>query len=194
MLYFSKLKILTVLIFTIILSFFAISNITSIDDSFLKRKINLGLDLQGGSYLLLEIDPNPIIIQKSQEKLNEIRDYFKKNKIKYQNLSLNEKKIQFTIEESSVEIVKKILDEKDSKLNPYFDNYKSHEFEFENTINNFTMQYSRYGIIQIKLAAQEQALEIIRRRIDDIGTNEPNILKRGNNRILVELPGLDNPD
>ncbi len=194
MLYFSKLKILTVLILTILLSFFAISNITSIDDNFFKRKINLGLDLQGGSYLLLEIDPNPIIIQKSQEKLNEIRDYFKKNEIKYQNLSLNEKKIQFTIEENAVENIKKILEEKDSKLNPYFDNYKSHEFEFENSINNFTMQYSKYGIIQIKLAAQEQALEIIRRRIDDIGTNEPNILKRGNNRILVELPGLDNPD
>ena len=61
-------------------------------------------------------------------------------------------------------------------------------------MNTFTMKYSRYGIIQIKLAAQEQALEIIRRRIDEVGTNEPNILKRGNNRILVELPGLDDPD
>ena len=68
MLYFSKLKILTVLIFTLIFSFFAISNLTTIDDNFFERKINLGLDLQGGSYLLLEIDPKPIIIQKSQEK------------------------------------------------------------------------------------------------------------------------------
>ena len=39
----------------------------------------------------------------------------------------------------------------------------------------------------------DQAIEIVRRRVDEIGTNEPNILKRGNDRILVELPGLDNP-
>ena len=103
MLYFSKLKILTVLIFTLIFSFFAISNLTSIDDNFFKRKINLGLDLQGGSYLLLEIDPTPIIIQKSQEKLNEIRDYFKiflqiKTTITYLSLlnTLNKILIQLT--------------------------------------------------------------------------------------------------
>ena len=194
MLYFSKLKILTVLIFTLIFSFFAISNLTSIDDNFFKRKINLGLDLQGGSYLLLEIDPTPIIIQKSQEKLNEIRDYFKKNNIKYQDLSLQDNEIKFSLQENDAISIKDILEDKDSTLNPYYDNYKSHEFEFENKMNTFTMKYSRYGIIQIKLAAQEQALEIIRRRIDEVGTNEPNILKRGNNRILVELPGLDDPD
>ena len=45
----------------------------------------------------------------------------------------------------------------------------------------------------MKTSSQDQALEIVRRRIDEIGTNEPNILKRGNDRILVELPGLDDP-
>ena len=39
----------------------------------------------------------------------------------------------------------------------------------------------------------DQAIEIVRRRVDEVGTNEPNILKRGNDRILVELPGLDDP-
>ena len=109
MLYFSKLKILTVLIFTLIFSFFAISNLTSIDDNFFKRKINLGLDLQGGSYLLLEIDPKPIIIQKSQEKLNEIRDYFKKNNIKYQDLSLQDNEIKFSLQEKDAISIKDVL-------------------------------------------------------------------------------------
>ena len=66
MLYFSKLKIISVLIFTVLLSFFAISNFTKFDDNFFSRNINLGLDLQGGSYLLLEIDNSPVIIQKLQ--------------------------------------------------------------------------------------------------------------------------------
>ena len=52
---------------------------------------------------------------------------------------------------------------------------------------------SKYGLVEIKTSSQDQALEIVRRRVDEVGTNEPNILKRGNNRILVELPGLDDP-
>ena len=55
------------------------------------------------------------------------------------------------------------------------------------------MNLSKYGLIEIKNTSLYQALEIVRRRIDEVGTNEPNILRRGNNRILVELPGLDDP-
>ena len=57
----------------------------------------------------------------------------------------------------------------------------------------FIVKFSKQGIIELKTSSQDQALEIVRRRIDEIGTNEPNILKRGNDRILVELPGLDDP-
>ena len=49
------------------------------------------------------------------------------------------------------------------------------------------------SLIKLKNSSQDQAIEIVRRRVDEVGTNEPNILKRGNNRILVELPGLDDP-
>ena len=49
-------------------------------------------------------------------------------------------------------------------------------------------------MILLKNSSLDQAIEIVRRRVDEIGTNEPNILKRGNDRILVELPGLDDPD
>ena len=55
------------------------------------------------------------------------------------------------------------------------------------------MSFSKQGLISLKTSSQDQAIEIVRRRIDEVGTNEPNILKRGNNRILVELPGLDDP-
>ena len=45
----------------------------------------------------------------------------------------------------------------------------------------------------LKNSSLDQAIETVRRRVDEVGTNEPNILKRGNDRILVELPGLDDP-
>ena len=59
--------------------------------------------------------------------------------------------------------------------------------------NLFNLKYSKYGLIELKKTSINQALEIVRRRIDEIGTNEPNILRRGSDRILVELPGLDDP-
>ena len=75
MLYFSKLKIISVLIFTIIISFFAITNFIKVDNEIFKKNINLGLDLQGGSYLLLEIDNTPVIIQKLQNKLSSLKKF-----------------------------------------------------------------------------------------------------------------------
>ncbi len=78
MLYFSKLKIISVLIFTIIISFFAITNFIKVDNEIFKRNINLGLDLQGGSYLFLEIDNAPVIIQKLQNKLSSLKKFLKR--------------------------------------------------------------------------------------------------------------------
>jgi len=56
------------------------------------------------------------------------------------------------------------------------------------------LYFSKYGVINIETQSLDQSLEIVRRRIDEIGTKEPTILKRGKNRILVELPGMKNPD
>ena len=81
MLYFTKLRIFSVLIFTLIISYFAISNFLKFDDNFFKRNINLGLDLQGGSYLLLEIDNKPVVTQKLQTKVFELKKFFKGKKI-----------------------------------------------------------------------------------------------------------------
>jgi Preprotein translocase subunit SecD len=63
-LYFSKFRILLISIFTFIFVLLTLSNFTKFDDNFFDKKINLGLDLQGGSYLLLEIDNKPSYIKK----------------------------------------------------------------------------------------------------------------------------------
>tara|TARA_B100000315_G_scaffold43213_1_gene38144 strand:- start:428 stop:1597 length:1170 start_codon:yes stop_codon:yes gene_type:complete len=66
------------------------------------------------------------------------------------------------------------------------------DFSVEETF--VTISYSKYGFIEIKSSALEQSLIIVRKRIDEVGTNEPTIIRRGNDRILIELPGLDNPN
>jgi len=192
-LYFSKLKIIFISLITLIFIFFASSNIFKIDNILFEKKINLGLDLQGGSYLLLEIDNTPVIEQKLQNLTITIRNYFKEKNIRINNAKLSDQKISFSVDEKFKQQILDVFTDEESDLNPYYPRFKSHQLDINETNNLFTVSYSKQGIIELKTSSQDQALEIVRRRIDEIGTNEPNILKRGNDRILVELPGLDDP-
>ena len=193
MLYFSKLRIIFVSIISLFFILIASSNFFKFENDILDKKINLGLDLQGGSYLLLEIDNGPVIEQKLQNLTVIIRNYFKEKNIKITNFKLSDQTLSFTSDEASKMIILDEFQSEESKLNPYYQRFKSHQLEIAEENNFFKVSYSKQGIINLKTSSQDQALEIVRRRIDEIGTNEPNILKRGNDRILVELPGLDDP-
>mgnify|MGYP001255947645 CR=1 FL=1 len=193
MLYFSKLKIFFISLVSLIFILFASSNLFNLSNKLLNKKINLGLDLQGGSYLLLEIDNAPVIEQKLQNFTLTLRNYFKEKNIRINNIQLIDQKLTFSVDDEFKEIILEVFTNEESEINPYYPRFKSHQLDIFEENNIFVVNYSRQGIIEIKTSSQDQALEIVRRRIDEIGTNEPNILKRGNDRILVELPGLDDP-
>ena len=193
MLYFSKLRILFVTLFSLLFILIASSNLFKFDDSFFNKKINLGLDLQGGSYLLLEIDNEPVIEQKLQNLTTTIRNYFKEKNIKVNNIKIDNQNIFFNVADLDKQAVLDVFQDENSDLNPYYPRFKSHQLDIEDTGINLKVSFSRQGIINLKTSSQDQAIEIVRRRVDEVGTNEPNILKRGNDRILVELPGLDDP-
>ena len=193
MLYFSKLRIIFISLISLIFIFFASSNLLKFSNKILNKKINLGLDLQGGSYLLLEIDNSPVIEQKLQNLSITIRNYFKEKNIRIRNIKLSDQQLSFSVDNEFKQIILDEFSDEESEINPYYQRFKSHQLEIEEDNNVLTVNFSRQGIIEIKTSSQDQALEIVRRRVDEIGTNEPNILKRGNDRILVELPGLDDP-
>jgi protein-export membrane protein SecD len=192
-LYFSKLRIIFISLITLFFVFIASNNILTSDNKFFNKKINLGLDLQGGSYLLLEIDNTPVIDQRLQNKTTLIKAYFKDINIRIANLILDNQKIIFTVDEESKQKVIDTFNDESSEINPYYPRFKSHELEIVDLGSFIELSFSKQGLVELKTSSQDQALEIVRRRIDEIGTNEPNILKRGNDRILVELPGLDDP-
>ena len=193
MLYFSKLRIIIVSLISLFFILFASSNFFKTSNELLNKKINLGLDLQGGSYLLLEIDNTPVIDQKIQNLTIVIKNYFKEKNIRINNIKLINQKISFSVDEKFKQSVLDEFTDEESNVNPYYPRFKSHQLDILEKNNSFIVNYSKQGIIELKTSSQDQALEIVRRRIDEIGTNEPNILKRGNDRILVELPGLDDP-
>ena len=193
MLYFSKLRIIIISLVSLFFILIASANFFKFDNNLLSKKINLGLDLQGGSYLLLEIDNTPVIEQKLQNLTITIRNYFKKKDIRLKNLKLSNQTLTFSVND---EFKQEVLDQftsEESDINPYYPRFKSHQLEILEVNDVFNVNFSKQGIVKLKTSSQDQALEIVRRRIDEIGTNEPNILKRGNDRILVELPGLDDP-
>ena len=193
MLYFSKLRIISIVLISLFFIVISSNNIFNLDNKFFNKKINLGLDLQGGSYLLLEIDNTPVIEQKLQNTTTLIRSFFKDKGIRIKNLNLVNQKIIFKVDLSSKQKVVDFFNDENSEINPYYTRFKSHQFNLVDLGNTLELSFSKQGLVELKTSSQDQALEIVRRRIDEIGTNEPNILKRGNDRVLVELPGLDDP-
>ena len=128
MLYFSKLKIVIIYLIIIFLSLFSLANFFNNDENLiLSKKVNLGLDLQGGSYLLLEVDSEPVINHNLQNKLLSFRKYLKENKIKYQNLKLINQSIIFSIRDDDVEKFEKSFLDKDNLINSYYNQYRSYE-------------------------------------------------------------------
>ena len=100
MLYFSKFRIISVILISLFFILIASSNLFKFENNLLNKKINLGLDLQGGSYLLLEIDNNPVIEQKIQNFSITIRNYFKDKNIRIKNLKILGQKLSFSVDEN----------------------------------------------------------------------------------------------
>ena len=195
MLYFSKFKIVTIYSIIIFLSFYSFINfLENKNDTFLSKRFNLGLDLLGGSYLLLEVDSEPLIKHNLQNKLITLRKTLKDQKIKYTNLQIKNKKINFKIPKERISEFEDFFLNKNNIINAYYDKYKSYEMNYLVKDTDIVLTYSKFGLIEIKNSALDQSLEIVRRRIDEVGTKDPTIVKRGNDRILIELPGLDDPN
>ena len=194
MLNFSKINIFFIYLIFLFISFFSILNFQDQKEPLIDKKVNLGLDLQGGSYLLLEINSDPLVKEKIQSRVIPLKKLLKDNNLNYLNFKINEKNLSFSL--NDIEKFKLLFFSKnDNSLNPYIDNYNSFELDLEILENNnVRVLFSKYGLLTINNSALKQSIEIVRRRIDDVGTKEPTILQRGEKRILVELPGLKDPE
>ena len=83
--------------------------------------------------------------------------------------------MSFSVDEKFKQIIIDDFKDENSEINPYYPRFKSHQLDLSEIENKFNLRFSKQGIIELKTSSQDQALEIVRRRIDEIGTNEPNI-------------------
>src|SRR5580700_2433359 len=148
------------------------------------KQVALGLDLRGGSYLLLEVDVAAAQRDRLNTIIDSVRNTLRDAHIGYTGLNVEGDAITFAIREADrIEDAKKAL----AKIDPDL----TVEIAGE---GSGTMKFSTVATESRRRQAVEQSIEIIRRRIDETGTKEPTIQREGQDRILVQLPGVDNPE
>lgn len=156
-------------------------------------KLNLGLDLQGGVYLLMEIDPAEIAANRLETVQADIRSSFNRNPLVERDPPVqNEDRLTIEIlnpEEDMAEAIRRL-----NRLNPTIGTTQTELFEVDQTGDRF-IQLTVPGNARTALSADAQAkmMEIIRRRIDPDGVAEISITPQGDNRIILEAPGEADP-
>ena len=91
MLNFSKINILIIYLIFFFIAAFSALNLQKKDNIFIEKKVNLGLDLQGGSYLLLEINSDSLVEEKIQSKVIPLKKLFKDNGLIFENFKISKK-------------------------------------------------------------------------------------------------------
>lgn len=146
------------------------------------KTVNLGLDLQGGSHLLLEVDLSTVMKERSESLVSAMRTEMRAQKIGYKRLKDIDNAVVVTMRDTAdADKLKKII--------------RDIERGLEITVKDDAVEakYSDIMIKEIRDQTISQSIEIVRRRIDETGTKEPAIQRQGDTRILVQLPGLDDP-
>lgn len=155
--------------------------------SFLPQdRINLGLDLRGGSHLLLQIDFDAYLKDQFEQLREDVRTALRKQRIGYRSLVATESMVGFTIRPETLEEGPSVTDIVRG-IDPELEITEGEE-------NKYTITYSPMAQANRRQQLLEQSIQIIQRRIDETGTREPTIQRQGEDRVLVQVPGLDNPD
>ena len=147
-------------------------------------QVNLGLDLQGGSHLLLEVQVADILRERITTLVDDTRVELRRNGIKYTGLKAARDRVVFQlIDPAQIDVAAEAVED----LDP--------EAEIDSDSGGaFQIVLTEEAVEGRRLAAVNQSIEIIRRRIDETGVREPTIQRQGEDRILVQLPGVDDPE
>lgn len=157
--------------------------------------VALGLDLQGGSYLLLEVQFDQVQKDKLESLMGDIRLAFRKARIGYTNLQAGSDRVSLRLlDQSRLNDARDIL----TKLNPVVGgsvlSAGARDYEMlEPSPGSFVMHMTENFKSRTQGQILEESIETVRRRIDQLGTREPTIERQGEDRILVQVPGLSDP-
>ena len=143
----------------------------------------LGLDLRGGLHFLMEVDTELVLRQAMESNANDIRGALRKKKIRY--LSVRDNKEQVTVKFRSVELRDKAMSAVRSELN----DLQLTDYD-EGGAFYFTAALKKTALLTLQKSALQQNVTTLRNRVNELGVAEPIIQQQGDNRIVIQLPGI----
>lgn len=202
MLYFSRWKTIAIWLTVLLAVVLSAPNLipqnvlSAMPDWLPKRQLTLGLDLQGGSHILLQVDRNDLVSDRLEGARDDIRTTLRDARIGYTGLSGAGETVQVRIRDADqVEAAKAALASLTEPVSAGL-------FTAGNVVE-LTMVEPEPGLLRFTLTeeginyrvstAVSQSVEVVNRRVNELGTTEPIIQRQGIDRILVQVPGLDDP-
>ncbi len=153
------------------------------------KQINLGLDLQGGMHLVLEVKTEKAVENTLERIRNELRTSFRKEQIRHAGINYSGKKA-LSVKLTDPNDMSKVED----LLKKEYTDVTIQSSSMENGTRTLIIGMTDAWVAQIKKQATEQALETIRNRIDQFGVSEPDIRLQGERRIQIQLPGIQDTE
>jgi preprotein translocase subunit SecD len=199
MLYFTRWKAAAILLTAFVVILFAVPNFlpAKMVESWPKwaqRHVVLGLDLQGGSHLLLAVDTNAVRKEKLDALRDDVRRVLRDARIGYTGLVVRGNTVDVRIRESiHLDQALSKLQELSQPLNGLLGSTGQRSLDINHDGNLIHLAVTQPAIVARVRQAVQQSIQIIERRINELGTVEPLIQREGNDRIVVQVPGLQDP-
>ncbi|NHN87540.1 protein translocase subunit SecD [Acetobacter conturbans] len=189
--YYSRIKLLSVAAVCLLGALFCLPNfVRKPNISMPWPQIHLGLDLRGGSYLLMQVDLSSL----THDRLQSLSDGMKQSLI---NDGLGYKNVQVDADKGEISFLPRDPSEKDRDLKSLANLPQAVPNEFAVTSRDDGAIVLTLSAAAVRVRAHDavsQAIEIVRRRIDATGAVDPQITRQGEDRIVVELPGISDPE
>jgi preprotein translocase subunit SecD len=199
MLYFTRWKALAIILTALVVCLCAVPNFfpeakVKTWPLWAQRHLVLGLDLQGGSYLLLEVDSNYVKKEKLDQVRDDVRRVLRENKIGYTGLATRGDYVEVRVKDADAPTALTKIRELSQPLSGLLGSSGQRSLEVSDAGGGlFRLTIPQAAITERIRQTIEQSIQIVERRVNQLGTVEPVIQRQGTDRILVQVPGLQDP-
>ena len=200
MLYFTRWKATAIVLTAFVVCLFAVPNflpekMVQSWPKWAQRHVVLGLDLQGGSHILLEVDSNAVRKEKLEATRDDVRRVLRDARVGYTGLVVRGNSVEVRIREnSSFDTANTKLRELSQPLGGILSTTGQRNLDVTTEAGSLVrLTLTDPAIVERVRQSVEQSIQIIERRVNELGTVEPLIQRQGVDRILVQVPGLQDP-
>src|ERR1700754_2742624 len=199
MLYFTRWKALAIVLGALLVCLCAVPNFFPESTvkgwpTWAQRRLVLGLDLQGGSYLLLEVDSNYVKKEKLDQIRDDVRRVLREAKIGYTGLATKGDAVEVRVKDTDLQNALGKLRDLSQPLGGLLGSNGQRSLEISDANGGLIrLTVPQAAITDRVRQTIEQSIQIVEKRVNELGTVEPVIQRQGTDRILVQVPGLQDP-